>query len=175
MLRVSLSTKDFENLSQARIYDVPECPNRCPVSCLRLYLSKIKPDCNLLFPIPLKKYRDQTFWYCEKRSLGVNSIGSLWRSFLKRQSSKRYTNHCLRTGNCRLDPAWQWVTIKWYRGSDRTQKCSECGKICQAQEGWRETKIFTDAEQITAICRRNEIFFSDNNNFDNSNKWNYST
>ena len=96
-VRVSLSTKDFENLSQARIYDVPECPNRCPVSCLRLYLSKIKPDCNLLFPIPLKKYRDQTFWYCEKRSLGVNSIGSFMKRISEKAKLKKiYTNHCLR-------------------------------------------------------------------------------
>jgi len=96
-VRVSLSTKDFENLSQARIYSVPESPDRCPVACLKLYLSKISPECNLLFPLPLKKYRTKTFWYCEKRSLGVNSIGSFMKSISEKAKLKKiYTNHCLR-------------------------------------------------------------------------------
>jgi len=95
-VKVSLSSKEFENISQARIYET-EVEKHCPVSCLKEYFSRIPPNCDLLFPIPIKKFLHKKFWYCLNRSLGVNTIGSFMKNISKNAKlDAMYTNHCVR-------------------------------------------------------------------------------
>ena len=96
-VKVSLSSKEYENLSQARMYENPKDRDNCPVTCLEKYLSKIPENCDFLLPMPLKKPSDDGIWYCSKRSLGKNTIGKMMVDISKAANlGKRYTNHCVR-------------------------------------------------------------------------------
>lgn len=96
-VKASLSAKEFENLSQARMYSTPEERENCPVKCLELYLEKMCDDCDNLFPMPLKIKNDSSIWYSSKRPLGKNAIGNMMKDISKSANLNRiYTNHCVR-------------------------------------------------------------------------------
>ena len=98
-VKASLSSKEFENLSQARMYaiPVPEKQEHCPVKCLELYLEKMTDDCENLFPMPLKLSNDNPCWYSSKRPLGKNSIGNMMKEISKNAHLNIiYSNHCVR-------------------------------------------------------------------------------
>ena len=96
-VKVSLSSKEFENISQARIYGNANDVRHCPVTCLRMYFSRIPPECASLFPLPVKQFRQKKYWYCMNRSLGVNAIGSFMKNISKNANLDAvYTNHCVR-------------------------------------------------------------------------------
>jgi len=99
-VKASLSSKEFENLSQTRMYAVPENEEQCPVKCLKLYFERMNDDCEYLFPMPLKGGNDNIdnpSWYSSKRPLGKNSIGNMMKEISKNAHlNKLYTNHCVR-------------------------------------------------------------------------------
>lgn len=96
-IKSSLSSKEFENLSQARMYAIPEKIENCPVRCLELYFEKMQDDCENLFPMPLKVSNDNPIWYSSKRPLGKNTIGDMMKEISKSANlNKIYTNHCVR-------------------------------------------------------------------------------
>lgn len=96
-VKVSLSQKEFENLSQARVYENTDNPENCPVTCLRSYISKIPKECTYLFPLALKKPTTNGIWYCERRSLGKNAIGKMMSDISQSAMLRyRFTNHCVR-------------------------------------------------------------------------------
>ena len=43
-VKVSMSSKEFENISQARIYENTHDERHCPVACLKNYVSRIPPE-----------------------------------------------------------------------------------------------------------------------------------
>lgn len=48
-VKVSLSAKEFENISQARIYESTDDEDHCPVAYLKNNLSRIPTECNLRY------------------------------------------------------------------------------------------------------------------------------
>ena len=74
-VKASLSSKEFENLSQTRMYTVPEKEEHCPVKCLKLYFERMSDACEYLFPMPWKGDNNKInkpCWYSSKRPLGKN-------------------------------------------------------------------------------------------------------
>jgi hypothetical protein len=73
-------------------------PN-CPVASLKLYISKLHPECNALFQRPRPKGKwaltDKT-WYVQA-PVGKNYLGNFMKQISKNAAlSKPYTNHCIR-------------------------------------------------------------------------------
>lgn len=81
-IKVSLSVKEFENISRAEIYENKDDEDHCPVACLTNYLSWIPTECNTLFPLLVKQYLRKKYWYCLYLLLGVNAIDSFMKNLL---------------------------------------------------------------------------------------------
>jgi len=95
-VKASLSQKQFENIQVARMYDVPENPNVCPITGFQLYKSKCKQTNVHLFPMPMSKWNESQ-WYCDKRNLGKDKLGVMMKDISRVAGlQKTYTNHCLR-------------------------------------------------------------------------------
>lgn len=97
-VKKSLSQKEFENISVARMYANSDCPSECPVNCFRLYLSKI-PDTNShLFAMPNINFNSSSkSWYTNSRNVGKDALGKFMKIIShEAQLSKIYTNHCVR-------------------------------------------------------------------------------
>ena len=93
-IKASLSKMDFSNISQARLYDKPEDRKKCPLTALKIYLSKIPEENKKLFPMISK---NNARWYCTNRCLGKNALGMMMKNISKQAKlSKSYTNHCVR-------------------------------------------------------------------------------
>lgn len=96
-VKASLSAKDYDDHKVIVMYAVPQDLKHCPVTAIKLYLSKIPPEMQDLFPKPLKRYPENGFWYCGKSQLGKNTLGNLMKSISTRAClRKAYTNHCIR-------------------------------------------------------------------------------
>ena len=72
----------------------------CPLKSLEMYMSKLNPECETLFTIPLtsKKFKAEreTIWFTS-RVLGINTLGNIMKNISKRlRLSQDYTNHCIR-------------------------------------------------------------------------------
>lgn len=133
-VKASLTPKEYENLSQARMYENSEKPESCPIQALKLYLTKIPKDCNFLFPIPCEKFKGQQLWYCSHRALGVNSIGSFMKIIsLKANLNRIYTNHCVRVSvvsNLRDNMACSLLTSLQLQVIFNIFKYSKCRPLC---------------------------------------------
>ncbi len=98
-VKASLRQKEFENLSEGRLYDDPENPDSCPIKRLELYLNAIGDG--PLYPLPLKTgiLTRMDTWYSKKEKCGKDFLGRILPLICeKAQCSKRYTNHSLRVG-----------------------------------------------------------------------------
>jgi len=75
---------DNEDKSQAIMCEWPDSPERCPVSCIRMYLQKRNPNCPALWQKP-RNYSTGKFnesdvvWYCNVL-LGKKHLGQFTRS-----------------------------------------------------------------------------------------------
>ncbi len=91
-------TENTENMdSKPRRYASGKEENNCPVKSLKLYLSKLNPDNELLFQQPKQKVKpDDEIWYTS-RPVGAKTIsGFMSKLSTDAKLSKRYTNHCIR-------------------------------------------------------------------------------
>ena len=93
----SLEEKNYSNSKQTRIYATGE-EIHCPVAALKLYVSKIPPNVNILFPAPCRKWKfSDKFWYAQKQVVGKNMLASMMKTISADAGlSSVYTNHCLR-------------------------------------------------------------------------------
>lgn len=67
-------------------------------NALRLYCSKLNPDCNAFFLFPKRFWKgpEESVWF-ENRCLGANKLGSMMKELSKAANlSQVYTNHCIR-------------------------------------------------------------------------------
>lgn len=67
-------------------------------NALRLYCSKLNPDCNAFFQFPKRFWKgpEESVWF-ENRCLGANKLGSRMKELSKAAHlSQVYTNHCIR-------------------------------------------------------------------------------
>ena len=80
-----------------RIYDT-QVGGRSALSLLRLYISKLHPDCEWMFQQSRPRPgQDDLTWY-KKEPLGVNTLGDMMpRISASAGLSRRYTNHCVRS------------------------------------------------------------------------------
>ena len=86
------------NTKSVRQIIMTEAPNKdeCPVTAVKLYLSKLPGDC--LFPKPKTNWGTDDGWYCQKEPLGKNRLNDMMRSISERANFKSlYTNHCIRS------------------------------------------------------------------------------
>lgn len=69
----------------------------CPVSSLKLYMSKLNPECESFFQQPRgQEYLRSCIWYT-KAPVGVNTLGNFMSLISKKAGLKNtYTNHCIR-------------------------------------------------------------------------------
>lgn len=78
-----------------RMYAVDD--PRDPVTSLKLYLSKLHPDCDALFQrAKVKNYYQSSTWYCNS-PLGKNTLGKMMEKICEMSFVKtKYTNHSIR-------------------------------------------------------------------------------
>ena len=78
-----------------RIYDCQLGPHTI-IGLLKLYISKLHPDCIWLFQQCRSRATEEGPWY-KNEPLGVNSLGNMMRTIGEVAGlSQRYTNHCVR-------------------------------------------------------------------------------
>ena len=79
----------------ARMYETEEANDG--FKALRLYLSKLNPNCEAFFQTPRKNWSyDDSVWF-EARPVGVNTLDAMMKSISEAASlSQIYTNHCVR-------------------------------------------------------------------------------
>lgn len=69
----------------------------CPVEAVDLYVSKLPPGTDVLFPKPIKVRPDSAVWYSHKQVLGKNTLFDMMKGISKRAGLQfEYTNHCIR-------------------------------------------------------------------------------
>ena len=93
----SVDEKYYSCCKQSRIYaEDQKCT--CPVEAIKLYLSKIPPNVEDLFPMPKRRWNFQDrYWYAEKQVLGKNQLGTKMSTISSdAKLSTIYTNHCIR-------------------------------------------------------------------------------
>lgn len=96
-IKASLNIKEYENLKCARIYEQSDDEENCPIAALKLYLSRLPDNCNVLFPLPLKCRKHDKQWYSNKKVVGKNSLGEMMKKISQKANLSRiYTNHCVR-------------------------------------------------------------------------------
>ena len=95
-VRGSCNSNDTYDIKQAVMSEIEDF-SRCPVACLKLYLEKLPPESDCLFPKPLNNYtRDN--WYSPKAVRGKDYLGNLMKTLSgKLHLSKTFTNHCIRS------------------------------------------------------------------------------
>jgi len=88
----------FKRDEQQAEYDATGEEIHCPVVALKLYVSKIPPNVNILFPAPCRKWKfSDRFWYAQKQVVGKNMLASMMKTIsADAELSSVYTNHCLR-------------------------------------------------------------------------------
>ena len=96
-VKASLSLKEFSNLKTARMYATSE--GNCPIITMEQYLEKIPPNVCGLFPMPLKKVREEDkYWYCCNKMVSHNELGRFMKKISNAANLSRiYTNHCIRS------------------------------------------------------------------------------
>lgn len=95
-VKMSLSQKEFENVSMARMYDNPEDESRCPIAALKVYLSKIPPTNQNFFPLPRETPSNDS-WFTPQRNVGQGQLGKFLKTISQSAKlSKEYTNHSVR-------------------------------------------------------------------------------
>ena len=96
-VKISLDIKDNTDPKKYRMYANLENKEACPVSALRYYLSKFPESTESLFPMPLKRWKENGIWYCDRKNLGRPSLGEMMKTIsASARLSKSYTNHCVR-------------------------------------------------------------------------------
>ncbi|MCP3929111.1 MAG: DUF3504 domain-containing protein, partial [Bacteroidetes bacterium] len=86
------------NATKPRMYE--HQLQSCPVTSLKRYLSKLEPQCDVLFTFPKVgkgfKPEESNTWY-SKRPIGKNTLGKFMHRISQRlQLSQMYTNHSIR-------------------------------------------------------------------------------
>ena len=87
---------------EQRMYSQPGDP-KCPITSLKLYLSKLSQEDDAFFQIPRKpqteSFESMSIWY--KRKLDKNSIENMMQTISKLGGlTKIYTNHSIRATAC---------------------------------------------------------------------------
>ena len=99
--RMKKNTKSQSNDAEKnkRMWAAPPSAKTCPVRTLKLYLSKLNPDCPNLFQVPNEKVwlaNRGAAWYSPK-GMGKDRLGGMMAKMSEMYDlSQRYTNHCLR-------------------------------------------------------------------------------
>lgn len=86
---------NYEKLG--RIYQYQADHRNGGYNALRLYCSKLNPDCNAFFQFPKRFWKgpEESVWF-ENRCLGANKLGSMMTELSKAAHlSQVYTNHCI--------------------------------------------------------------------------------
>ena len=88
-------SRDDQVKEHTRIYDCPLGPHTI-LGLLKLYLSKLHPDCIWLFQQCRSYATEEGPWY-KNEPLGVNSLGSMMKQIGEAAGlNGTYTNHCVR-------------------------------------------------------------------------------
>lgn len=97
-VKASLRRKENGDKKSITMYSVPEEPELCPVAAVRMYLSKMHPNCEELFHKAVKNWSsDSEIWYCPKGVLGKNTLNEMMKKISSAATlSRSYTNHCIR-------------------------------------------------------------------------------
>lgn len=87
--------------SQGRMYKTTQ--ENDGYTALKLYLSKLNPECEALFQYPKRRWNPtDRVWY-ENRPLGVNKLGDMMKDISSAAKlSQVYTNHCVRATSITL-------------------------------------------------------------------------
>lgn len=90
--------QEEKQLNKPRIYETKT--NTCPLASLKLYMSKLNPDCDRFYQKARsgKKFDPKLndTWYTPK-PIGKNTLGDFMKKISKRLClSSLYTNHCIR-------------------------------------------------------------------------------
>lgn len=118
-VKCSLSQKEFETVSVARMYANDSCSSKCPVECLKLYFDKIPPENPHLFPPSVTNWEKSVYWYVAVRKIGKDRLGKFMKEISTRAClSKPYTNHSVRV---------TVVTELHSRGYSNTDICNVTG------------------------------------------------
>ena len=90
----SLKNNEFMDIKQAKIFEADE---NCPVAAYKLYISKLPPNCQNLFPKPLQNFHGDQ-WYSAYQVRGKDYLGNLLKKLSQQLNlSQEYTNHCVRS------------------------------------------------------------------------------
>lgn len=96
-VKSSFSAKEFDDGKEYKMYDSQNKSKPCPLERTKLYLSKIPATNSSLFPLPNKNWQKSNIWYCARRGLGREPLGTMMRVISQdAQLSQIYTNHSIR-------------------------------------------------------------------------------
>ncbi|CAH1793092.1 unnamed protein product, partial [Owenia fusiformis] len=84
----------------------------CPVTSFKLYMSKLNPECDDFFQVPLngihQVFSETSIWYC-RAAMGVNTLSNMMKTISERAMlSRTYTNRCIRPSSQRTR-AWYLI------------------------------------------------------------------
>ena len=128
-----------------RIYDCQLGPHTI-IGLLRLYLSKLHPDCIWLFQQCRSQAADERQWY-KNEPLGVNSLGSMMKTIGEAAGlSRQYTNHCVRATT---------VTVLFNAGVAVQNIQSHTGhRSLLGLQPYKETRQLKKSETKQSFCSR---------------------
>lgn len=87
--------------TQARMYKSKT--GACPLTTLRVYMSKLDPRSNVFFQMPKDYINSQEEAWYYPRPLGKNTLGNMMRTLSEQAGlAAQYTNHCLRATSISL-------------------------------------------------------------------------
>lgn len=119
----------------------------CPVASLKLYISKLHPDCECFFQKPRgDEYKKSNIWYCDA-PVGVNNLGTFMSTISEKAGLKnRYTNHCIRATtvtslrNAGVAPS-DIVAVTGHRSIASIDSYSKCNDIMRKNMSRELSKV----------------------------------
>lgn len=95
--KASLRQKEYEEMKKARMYEISDNPNECPIRAWNMYMEMIE-DSTFLFPKPSKmKSKRPKSCFTPNTKVGKCTIDNLMSNLSSKCNlSRRYTNHSIR-------------------------------------------------------------------------------